>query len=364
MPRKIRATDLEDLAWGAAVLGTGGGGNPYRGMLMARQALEQHGPVTVLDPEELGDDDLIIPVGGIGAPTVGLERIARGDELAKALRALERYLGKKARATMPIEVGGGNSTGPIRTAAQLGLPVVDADGMGRAFPELQQVTLTIFGVKASPLALADLYGNATVMETVDNVWGERLARACTIQVGGAASMALYAMSGRQVKEAAIPRTLALAQNIGRAIREARVQHTDPVAAVLGVTGGFRLFTGKIADVDRRTATGFARGRATMSGLGVNQGQTLEILFQNEYLIARTPDQVLCTAPDLIMLLDDETGEPVTTEALRYGFRVAVLGIPCDWRWRLPGGIALSGPRYFGYDCDYVPLEERMGVTLP
>lgn len=359
MPRKITADDLEDLSWGAAILGTGGGGNPYRGMLMAQEALREHGPVTVLEPEELDDDDLVIPVGGIGAPTVGLERIGRGDELALAFRALERYMGRKARAVMPIEVGGGNSTGPIRTAAELGLPLVDADGMGRAFPELQQVTLTIFGITASPFALGDLYGNTTIMETIDNAWAERLARACTIQMGGSASMALFSMSGRQVKEAAVPRTLALAQQIGRALREARAAHENPVDAVLQVTGGFRLFLGKIADVDRRTATGFSRGRSRIEGMGPNQGEQLEILFQNEYLIARTEQRVLCTAPDLIMLLDAETGEPVTCEALRYGFRVAVLGIPCDARWRLPKGIELAGPGYFGYDCDYVPVEQRV-----
>ena len=41
---------------------------------------------------------------------------------------------------MPIEAGGVNSLLPLALAARLGLPVIDADGMGRAFPELQMVT--------------------------------------------------------------------------------------------------------------------------------------------------------------------------------------------------------------------------------
>jgi DUF917 family protein len=67
-----------------------------------------------------------------------------------------------------------------------------------------------------------------------------------------------------------------------------------------------------------------------------------------------------SVPDLITVLDIETGEPITTEGLRYGFRVVVLGMPCTPKWRTPEGLALVGPRYFGYEIDYVPVEERYG----
>ena len=69
---------------------------------------------------------------------------------------------------------------------------------------------------------------------------------------------------------------------------------------------------------------------------------------------------MASTPDLICVLDAETGEPVTTESMRYGFRVAVLGVPCHPRWRTPGGLGLVGPRYFGYDLDYVPVERLAG----
>jgi DUF917 family protein len=61
------------------------------------------------------------------------------------------------------------------------------------------------------------------------------------------------------------------------------------------------------------------------------------------------------------MLDSEKGEPITTEGLRYGFRVVVLGIPCDAKWRSEAGLKLVGPRYFGYDIDYVPVEQRFSV---
>jgi DUF917 family protein len=125
--------DLEDLARGAAFLGTGGGGDPYAGRLMVRQALEAGGTVDIIDLQDVPDDALVIPTAMMGAPTVLVEKLPRGDEAVKSLRALERHLGQKAFATMPVECGGINSTMPLVVGARLGLPVVDADGMGRAF---------------------------------------------------------------------------------------------------------------------------------------------------------------------------------------------------------------------------------------
>jgi DUF917 family protein len=142
------------------------------------------------------------------------------------------------------------------------------------------------------------------------------------------------------------------------VREARSSHSDPAGAVVSRLGGFRLFAGKIADVERRTEAGFARGEARVEGSGEDAGSLLRIAFQNEFLVAVRDGEVVATVPDLIIVLDAESGEPITTEELRYGFRVIVVGAPCDGRWRAPGGLALVGPRYFGYDLEYVPIEER------
>jgi len=64
-------------------------------------------------------------------------------------------------------------------------------------------------------------------------------------------------------------------------------------------------------------------------------------------------------------LDSESGRPITTERLRYGLRVLVIGIPCNEKWRTPKGLETVGPRYFGYNIDYVPIEVRIkGVSKP
>jgi DUF917 family protein len=358
--RFITAEQLDDIAMGAAVLGTGGGGDPYVGKLMAQQAIQKNGPVKLISPDELGDDDLVIPSAMMGAPTVMLEKTPRGMEIVTAFEAIQAYLGRRATATMSCEAGGLNSTTPFVVAAELGIPLVDADMMGRAYPEIQMCTPTMYGVTATPMAIADEKGNSAILNTVSNRWTETFARTITVDMGCSAMIALYPMTGKKVRESCVLGTITKIEEIGKTIREAHRRHEDPVEAVRAVTGGFVVWRGKVADVARRTETGFARGDAAIAGLGEYEGKTLRISFQNEFLIARTDEETLVCTPDLITILDAETGEPITTETLRYGFRVVVLGIPCDPRWRTPEGLALVGPGYFGYDAMYVPVEERFG----
>lgn len=353
--REIGPDQLEDMARGAGILGTGGGGDPYIGRLLAQQAIREHGPVTVVDIDEVPADATVIAVSAMGAPTVSVEKIPAGDEEVRALRALERTLGRRATHLMPIEVGGLNSMTPFIAAARTGLPLVDGDAMGRAFPEAQMVLPGLIGVTVAPMAVADDKGNTLVLQTTSNHWTERLARTACVEMGCAVSCADTVMRGDQLAAGLVPATLTLAEDLGRAVREARAAHADPVAAAADLLGGVPLLTGKVVDVSRRTTGGFARGDARLEGLGADAGRVLDLSFQNEHLVARRDGEVVATTPDLICVLDTDGGDPVTTENLRYGLRVTVLGVPCDPRWLTPAGLALAGPRYFGYNHDHVPL---------
>lgn len=256
-----------------------------------------------------------------------------------------------------------NSTTPFVVAATLGIPLVDADGMGRAFPELQMVTATLKGIRCAPMVVADEKGNDVLVDTEDNLWAERLARAATVEMGCSTMTAQYMMTGREVKECLVPNSITLAHDLGRTLQESRARHADPVDAIAERLEGVRLFTGKVIDVERRTERGFARGFTQLRGIDNDEGSSITIRFQNEYLIVtRTTDdgdgsdaEVLASVPDLIICLDLETGDPITTEELRYGFRVAVIGAPCYDAWRSAEGLSLVGPRYFGYEIEYVPV---------
>lgn len=354
----VTADDMEAIALGGAFLGTGGGGDPHIGKLMARAAIAEHGPVTVLDADDVADDALCVPVCMMGAPTVMLEKLPRGDEAREALAQLETFLGRKADALICIEAGGLNSTIPFGVAAATGLPLIDGDGMGRAFPELQMVSFTMHGVSATPMVIADEKGNSAVINTISNQWTERLARSQTVEMGGAALVALYPMSGAQMKKGLLRGTLSLIREIGETVAAEAKAHRNPADALIRRLDGHRLFSGRVVDIERRTTGGFARGKALLKGVDTDQGRDFSVEFQNEFLIARDGEgTALAMTPDLICALDTDRGVPITTETLRYGLAVSFIGLPSDAQWRTPQGLDLVGPRYFGYDQNFMPVEE-------
>jgi hypothetical protein len=348
---------ISDLALGATLLGTGGGGDPRIGALMALDAVREHGPVQVMDIGEVPDDGLVVPVAMIGAPTVILERIPSGRELESVMTTFERIVGKPVIATMPIEAGGINSTFPIVLAARRRLPLVDGDGMGRAFPEVQMVTLGAGGAKAWPLVLADEADNiVAIHDAADNAAAERLARSVVVGMGGSAIVAHYAVDAALLRQWAVPRSVSLAVAIGRQLRLHRGDGLAAIDAIGSICGARRLFTGKIVDVDRTTAAGFVRGRISMTGIDDHSGRECEVEFQNENLIVRSDGEVLAAVPDLISLVDAESGRPMTTEGVRFGLRAHVVGIPSSPLWWRPQALRLVEPRAFGYDLDPVRLE--------
>jgi len=362
--RHLSVEDIEYLAIGAAVLGTGGGGDPYLGKLMAQQAIMEKGQVPLIDVEDLDNDCLVIPTAMMGAPAVLLEKLPNGNEPEAAFRAVESFLGQTAYATMSIEAGGINSCIPVYAAARLGVPLVDADGMGRAFPEIPMVSFSLEGVPASPMVCTDEKGNQVLLQTIDNAWIETLSRAVTVAMGLASIIGLYVMNGKTLKQHGIRGTISLCMEIGRAIKQSSARNVNPVDSILEITKGFRVFEGKLIDVRRDLTTGFVRGKASFEGIGVNKGQSLSMDFQNENLIAYIDGRPCVMVPDLITVLDLESGNPITTETLRYGQRVVIIGMPCAPIWRTEKGLKQVGPRYFKYDIDYVPIEELVREVVP
>lgn len=354
----ITAADVEDIAVGAAVLGTGGGGDPHIGKLVAKQTIDRYGAVDLVTPEALADDDFVVPVAQMGAPTVSVEKPPGGGELLASVERVEEEVGRKACAIMPIECGGINSTFPIAVAAQRDLPLVDADGMGRAFPELQHETFNIYGVSGTPAAVSDAHGNVCLLETVDNEDLEWLARGITVRMGGTGYIADYPMTGDEVKDTAIPNTMSLVRNVGNAIRATTGNVVDAIKDVTAdsIYGEAQiLFDGKIVDVKRRTEQGFVFGHVELEGLDSDGGRSMSIEFQNENLAAEIDGEYVATVPDLITVIDRETADPVPTERLRYGARVRVLGIPTPSIMRTDVALDVWGPQTFGIDTEYEPL---------
>lgn len=357
----ITNQDIEDLSVGAALLGTGGGGDPYIGKLMARDTIERHGPVDLLPLEAVADGLNVVACGAMGAPTILIEKMPSGDEIGNALRAYERRIGRKVDAIIPFEAGGVNSMVPIMLAAEFRLPVIDADGMGRAFPQLEMETFNVYGVPASPVAVADEQGNSVIVETADAAKAEFIARGVTIRMGGQSYIVNYGMDGATARRVSVPGTMSLAIGIGRTMREAAAARRDPLASLIGFFGTTHyqtarvLASGKVIDVSRRERNGWSVGVATIEPFDCPD-HPVTIQIQNENLIAEQGARVLAVVPDLICVLELDTAMPITTERLRYGQRVHVLGVRVPPIMRTPEALAVFGPAAFGLDKPYIPLE--------
>jgi hypothetical protein len=359
----LSCQDIHDLARGAAFLGSGGGGDPHVAVLQLLEIIEAGGVIRLIDFADLANDALVAPCGWMGAPTVGEEKLPNGREAVVGLKMLEQMKGKKVDALIASEIGGSNGLAPMILAAAEGLPVVDGDGMGRAFPEAQMVTFNIYGLSPNPVVMSDTHGNCISMEAVDAAAGERLGRQIAISMGGACHVFDYSCSGYDIKQYAVRGTVTLAINIGRAIREARKRQRDPFEAFfsyLRSTGYYKhggvLFDGRIIDVKRDTSGGFAVGSLKIEAFG-GGGEIVDVEFQNENLKARIGDRLLATVPDIITVLDRETADTITTEKLRYGQRVKLVGTSVPPILRSPEALAILGPQAFGYTEAYRPIED-------
>lgn len=254
------------------------------------------------------------------------------------------------------ELGGINGVAPVAWAAQAGLPLVDGDLIGRAFPGVQYVVPRLLGRDPNPIVQIDERGNVAIFYATSAEWAARLTGATMVASGALMALSLYPMTAQEAKTGLVRGSMSQAIHAGELLTS---QVDDPIGALVDDLGGVVFLEGKVTDVDRRTDSGFAMGSAVIEGVGAHSGLMLRLEFQNENLIALIDGEVVGTTPDIITVLDIHSGWPIVTEALRYGQRVAVVGIPCPPIWRTDAGLAVAGPRAFGYDTDYKAVEDRL-----
>ncbi|MBP2550789.1 DUF917 family protein [Neorhizobium galegae] len=344
---------IEPLAIGAWILGTGGGGDPYISTLNLRRLYAEGARVDLMDPMALDDDDMVAVVSKMGAPLVGQERLGDPVHLARAVEVMEDYIGKRFRAIMSVEIGGSNALSSFLAAAVLDRPVVNADAMGRAYPEAQMTSFAIGNLPMFPLSLVDVRDNEVIVTRAASwKWMERISRKVCTEVGSTAATCKAPRTGREVKEWGIHDTVTKAVELGKAVLDARRRHADPVDAILDHEGGKQLFRGKVIDVARETTGGFLRGRTIIEGIDGDRGSRLELAFQNEWAVAFRDGEPVAMTPDLLCLLDTISGSAIGTESVRYGQRVTVVALPAPALLTTPAGIAAVGPRTFGYDIDF------------
>lgn len=345
--KQLTVDDLEYLAQGSAILGSGGGGDSAADLRMARHQIEQNGSVPLLDIKDLEPEALVVPVAFMGAPIVSEGQIPSGKEFPLLISLLEKYTGKRPTALIAAEIGGGNAFTPITAAAMLGLPVLDGDTLGRAFPEIQMSSCRLKGISTSPTFLCDNQGNRSLIEAIDASWTETLARHLTVAMGSSAAIALYLMSGAQAKECIVAGSVTQAIRIGKVLKHSGA----PLKSLLEEERGVFIGSGEIFELNQVLSEGFLKGDFKVRC----DSRTLTVGYQNEYLIVREGAQVVVTTPDIITLIESGSTNVIASEQLKNGLKADIIALPAPEIWRSEAGLSIVGPRYFGYGVEYKPI---------
>ncbi|KAI8670565.1 hypothetical protein NCS57_00528100 [Fusarium keratoplasticum] len=347
--------DLDLIAEGCAILGCGGGGDVYASHLSVKKLFAAGGSVDVISPQNLPDEGFIPAVAVMGSPSTFSERLPSGEELKNSVNAVLRSQGlglDDLTAVMSLEIGGSNGMRGIQAALWTGKPLIDGDLMGRAYPNLWQVTPNNAGISLAPAAASDGKGNTVVqVQSNSNRDIEDVLRAVCVQMGQAAGISLGALTGQQVKQVAVQSSISLAWRLGRAVQLARAEKQDIVDSILATHPGRKILSGKITSVTRHVRGAFTEGSAKIVPFDteVPTENEIRITFQNENIQAfRVKDQVtLASVPDLICLLDAEDGRALGTQDYRYGLRVHVVVLVGNSQWTEGEGLRNGGPAAFG-----------------
>jgi len=352
--RKLGEQDLTDLVAGAAIFSAGGGGDPQVGLNIVERLLENHCQVQLVDPKEVPDSEIVINFACVGA-TVNVAY--HSDAAVRTLKMLEEYLGKEAFAVIPVELGGFNTLAAVDVAARHGIPVVDADGAGRAVPEVHLKVYTLDNIPLAPMAIADLDAENIVLvkQTRDSRAAERISRVLSAEWNNMVYTARRVLTGEQVKTSPVQNTLSTSIRIGMLLRKA----VDPLKAILKETQGLLLFEGNVSKVERETKGGFTWTTLEITGVHDCKGSMLELKAKNEFLIAQIDRKPVAIAPDIITAVRTDTCACVSAEKIKKNDKLTVIGIPAPAKWRSPKGLELwkNVMQESGIKEDYIPIEK-------
>ena len=381
----VSETDVEWMADGCYVLGCAGGGSPFSEYIKLRDILRAGHTIRIIDSSAMKENDIVYWGGHMGSPAVSNERLS-ANETHDAMTELMEYLHHDSfDVAMSLEIGGANGLQPLIVGSSkfFDRPTVDADWMGRAYPTYWQTTLCVYTTgELVPCAIASGDGKSILMtKTTNDEIVDRALRASCTEMGSRVGMAAKPTTKEKVIKYSVLNTMSLAWRIGRCIARAKAHNTSSTIAeqIIDEVGGPEsakvLFRGKIIGVERRLWKGHSYGEITIQQIAdeelentegvmrtVAVGGMLKIPFKNENIYAKHvkddgTEEYIAMVPDLIAVLDTQSGKALGVPEYRYGVMVTVLGITCSPRWSdTPKGLEIGGPAAMGYkDVVYKPL---------
>lgn len=253
---------------------------------------------------------------------------------------------------------------------------------GRAYPTYWQTTIAVHEPnQLTPCVIASGNGQTIAMlKTSNDEIVDRALRASCAEMGSRVGMACKPTTTDRVRNFGVLNTYSLAWRIGRCVAKAQQENSihsvaeQIIDAVGGPSTAKVLFRGKIIEVERRLFKGHSHGHIVVEQMhdedqeaehessAVAQGGTLTIPFKNENIFAKHTaedgqQRYIATVPDLIAVLDSQSGLALGVPEYRYGLIVTVLAITCSPRWtETKKGLEYGGPSAFGYDnISYDPI---------
>lgn len=355
---RIRAEDLPAIVAGNELLSSGGGGLDGLTQCVA-DLLRRHGPVPLVPLDALDPGTHCAAVGVVGGYAPLLELPPGGDEVALAVRALEERTGRALGAVIALNSAGPNALIPIAAAAALGLPLVDCDGMGRIFPLIHQTTYALGGLSATPLAAVSQTGDVAVIDCA-TARSDLLLRGVVDAAGGAMVCALYPTTAGELRSVAIQGATSRVMRVGELLTR-ETQHAALLAGLSRTVGARVLASGQITALDLPNPSAGARLFPSVpTSLVVTDpsghGPVVRLEAQNEILLALIDGAIAAAVPDVICLLDRQRLAPVGLESVAVADHVDVLVVPAAPMWHSQEGLALAGPRAFGFPVRH-PGEE-------
>lgn len=325
----LRRDELATLRRGAELLGSGGAGDTAVGVLLVDQGWTDPPQITVLDAEDLPDDATVISAGLVGSVTAFAEKPPAGTEFSTACRRLIEHLDPAGPVFVATyEAAGLNAVLSLLIAFQLGVPLVDVDGMGRGLSWVDQTTYDVAGVSICPLVLTSTHGHTFIIEDTSGGEVERYVRSLTVQMGGWCAFAGYPLTRQDCLDVAIRGSLRRCLDVGRA----SLRHAG--GSVDGPMPWDHLAHGRVVDVRWTYPSGYPRGTITVL-TGDGDRRPIRIEASNEFLMVVDEGRSVAQAPTIISLVNRSTGAPVLAERIVVGIEVDIVSLRAPHRWQEP-----------------------------
>ena len=106
-----------------------------------------------------------------------------------------------------------------------------------------------------------------------------------------------------------------------------------------------------------TRDGYTFGDMYITGDGDWAGHELRIWYQNENIMSWLDGEVYVTVPELIVVMNLTERVPQLNPMGKAGERVDILCLPADRPWMTEKGLAVFGPKSFGFEKEWEPFLE-------